>query len=101
MEKEKINIKHCTSVKVVRFDNYPPTDPKYLVVAFEVKCTLNDRRKYTETRVDLDAAKDKSEEEVTRMAWDAVKEDVKKWFKEEATKKPIIGSSFEIPDEDA
>ena len=99
-EYKRFDLRKCTAIKVVRFDLYPSNNPKYQVVAFDVRCTINDRRKYVETRIDIEDAKHMDETEVTTLAWKRVKDEVVKWFDEHATSNPMVGSSFEIPEDE-
>jgi hypothetical protein len=90
-----------TSIKVVRFNLYPKTDPTFRVVAFEVRCLRNDRTKYFETTVPLEDTRDVQEEEeaVVKLAWQNLKPLARAWFEKEAvTKDNILGSTFQDDD---
>lgn len=100
MTEKDDTFKQMTQTRIVRLSLYPVINPTVYVVAFEVRCTSNDRSQYFETSVPVDEVKGYSHEKIARVAWKQVKTEAHEWFGEERAKNVIIGSIFHADSDD-
>jgi hypothetical protein len=86
-------------IKVNRFTSlYPQDEPNSYIVGFSLKCKLNERVTYKETRIYYKDVKalglNIPEEKIVEIAWDKIHPQLKNWCRDVEKKSQMTGKMF-------
>ena len=85
------------TIRIARFEPYPPNAPTSYVVGFTVTC--NTFTNYVDATVPM--VPGQSHEEVTRTAWASVADAVAAWEATVTAASPLVGTEFSTGEEEA
>jgi hypothetical protein len=83
-------------VIISRYELYPAIEPTNYVVGFTVTCNVNNMTYYIDTVVDRNISK--CEKEISKIAWNKVKDAIYDWANSVCHKCSLLNSKF-VPEE--
>lgn len=82
------------SINIVRYEQYPASEPNCYVVGYNIKHKYNGKNMYVDTQISFTDASGLDEDGIISLAWHKVLDCVKTWGFSVINKNSIINSNY-------